>query len=236
MSGWQCIGASVIGPAHLRNNLPNQDAWLFRHTSAFDCAVVADGLGSKKRSEIAALGICKGIVSAAEWYTRQDHEPLNFEEFLIKSMDIFDEEVTGLSKSDCGTTCLFCLALESYVHLAMLGDGLLAVLLKTGEVFIIEDDKHESFSNIVSALAPGMAETNWLYRKVRKDDCQAVLLCTDGISDDLEDASGFVGDFVKSYSGMPQEEAEKDIQKMLENWPVPKHSDDKTIVCLFNQA
>ena len=39
--------------------------------------------------------------------------------------------------------------------------------------------------------------------------------------------------FVKAYRGLAQVTASRLAREMLENWPVPKHSDDKTIACLF---
>lgn len=233
MNRWQCIGASVIGPAHIRNNLPNQDAWLYHHEENCDCAVVADGLGSKHKSDLAAAGICKAVVSAADWQRQKAETQFNPEAFILKAMMFFDEEVKGLSRKDCATTCLICLRLKDKIYLAMLGDGLLAALLKSGEIIRLEDDKSESFSNMVSALVPDIIETDWLFRELSEADCKAVILCTDGVSDDLADINGFITEFVETIAFLPKEAAEHDIQKMLESWPVLRHSDDKTIVCFF---
>jgi hypothetical protein len=55
------------------------------------------------------------------------------------------------------------------------------------------------------------------------------------VSDDLEDIDGFVKGFLEAHRGLAAESANRDVREMLENWPTPKHSDDKTIACLFRQ-
>ena len=235
MSGsWHCIGASVIGPGHIRNNLPNQDAWLYEHTSSLDCAVVADGLGSKQNSDVASQGICKSVIRASKCLEESSNDHFDPPEFLLKAMSFFAEEVNGFSRKDCATTCLICLRFNGKIHLAMLGDGLLAAMLETGEIVIIEDDKSDSFSNMVSALDPESVETDWLYREIDENDCKAILLCTDGVGDDLVDVSGFFKEFLDAFAPFEKSIASQKVQEMLMNWPVPRHSDDKTLVCLFS--
>ena len=235
MSGsWHCIGASVIGPGHIRNNLPNQDAWLYKQTPISDCAVVADGLGSKQNSDVASWGICKSVIKASDSLENDPNNHFDPSDFLLKAMYFFGDEVNGFSRKDCATTCLICLRFNGKIHLAMLGDGLLAAMLKTGEIVIIKDDKSDSFANLVSALDPESIETDWLYREINEDECKAILLCTDGVGDDLVDVQGFFQGFVEAFAPLDTDEASQKIQEMLENWPVPKHSDDKTLVCLFS--
>lgn len=235
MSGsWHCIGASVIGPGHIRNNLPNQDAWMYEHTSCLDCAVLADGLGSKQKSDVASRGICKSVIRASKCLEEAPGNLFAPLDFLLKAMSFFDEEVNGFSRKDCATTCLICLRFKGKIHLAMLGDGILAAMLVTGEIVILEDDKSDSFSNMVSALDPESIETDWLYREIDENECKAILICTDGVGDDLVDISGFFKEFLDAFASLEANIASQKIQEMLENWPVPRHSDDKTLVCLFS--
>lgn len=56
-------------------------------------------------------------------------------------------------------------------------------------------------------------------------ECEAIVLCTDGVSDDLEDVEGFMAEFVKVFRGLAQLTASRQAHEMLENWPVPKHSE-----------
>lgn len=229
----RCFGSSVIGPAHERRGLPNQDAWLYRSTDWYDCVVVADGLGSRRKSERAASSICEAMVSAADHLSEASLASFDPSAFLGDVLERFAIALLGLSRRDCGTTCLGCLRTYGKIHLFLCGDGLVAAVCRNGQIIRLEDDKSASFSNLVSALDPEVEETCWLYRAVSESDCLAVVLCTDGISDDLEDAEGFLSSFVEEYSRLSVEEANQAIGEMLRRWPVAFHADDKTIVCLF---
>lgn len=229
----RCFGSSVIGPAHERQGLPNQDAWIYRSTDRYDCAVVADGLGSRRESERAASSICQAMVSAADHLIGASSASFDPSVFLGDALERFAGALKGLTRCDCGTTCLGCLRTYGKVHLFLYGDGLVAAVCRDGRIVRLEDDKSESFSNLVSALDPEVVETSWLYRAVPESDCLAVVLCTDGISDDLEDADGFLFSFVEEYSRLSVEEANQAIGEMLRRWPVAFHADDKTIACLY---
>ena len=62
-----------------------------------------------------------------------------------------------------------------------------------------------------------------------------MLMCSDGISADLIQGKEkeFADEFLKDLN---RENTTQDkrvyIQKTVDNWPVPKHSDDKTIVVM----
>lgn len=66
----------------------------------------------------------------------------------------------------------------------------------------------------------------------------AVVLCTDGISDDLlpEKKMIFTKELYSTYANMESEERKRDLKRWLNEWPVPGHSDDKTIASLFKKG
>jgi serine/threonine protein phosphatase PrpC len=68
-----------------------------------------------------------------------------------------------------------------------------------------------------------------------EEDCAAVLLCTDGVADDLDNVDGFVKGFIEAHRPLAAVSANRHVREMLENWPTPKHSDDKTIACLCRE-
>ena len=68
---------------------------------------------------------------------------------------------------------------------------------------------------------------------VVEEECKAVLLCTDGIADDLIDIEGFASNLVEDFCNLPVTTAASEAMSMLLDWPTPKHSDDKTLACLF---
>ena len=54
-------GASVIGKAHIKLKKSNQDSYLIANEDEYTLAVVCDGLGSKKYSQIGSKKLCKVI-------------------------------------------------------------------------------------------------------------------------------------------------------------------------------
>ena len=55
-------GASVIGKAHIKINKPNQDSYLIANNDEYTLAVVCDGLGSKKYSQVGSKKLC-GVIN-----------------------------------------------------------------------------------------------------------------------------------------------------------------------------
>lgn len=68
-----------------------------------------------------------------------------------------------------------------------------------------------------------------------EDECVAILLCTDGVSDDLDNVDGFVSKFIEAHCSIAELSANRRIREMLEKWPTPNHTDDKTIACLYRE-
>jgi len=63
---------------------------------------------------------------------------------------------------------------------------------------------------------------------------RAVVLVSDGVSDDLEPArlGGFVEWLVAEVGGLPRPSRRRLLRRELDNWPVPHHLDDKTVAVL----
>lgn len=117
----------------------------------------------------------------------------------------------------------------------MLGDGLLAVIKGDGSVISCSEIKINGFSNITTALSPNISSKDWQYFSLPEEECLAVLLCTDGVADDLDDMEGFVRGFFDGYRSLAALSASRNVREMLEKWPTPKHSDDKTLACLCRE-
>jgi hypothetical protein len=139
-----------------------------------------------------------------------------------------------LAPKDSAATCLFALSLgDGVIHIGLLGDGCAAVVRKDRTVVSLGDSKESGFSNQTDALTTSTTESHWKVRKVPEHECEAAILCTDGVSDDLKDLDGFMLNFASKFRGLSQVTASRQARQVLERWPVPKHSDDKTIACLF---
>jgi serine/threonine protein phosphatase PrpC len=234
MTVWRSFGASIIGPAHIAAGSPNQDAWRSFHHAWGDGVVVSDGLGSKPLSAIGSRAACLAVVGAARECCGESvvDSALLFERIKSKWLSL----VAPLDPRDCAATCIFAFRInDGKVSIGMLGDGLAAVITANGSVETLQEDKSGSFSNITNALSEDLGKNKWLWRSIQEDDCQSILLCTDGVSDDLTDVTGFVKEFCDEHVGLSSLSASRRVRETLEKWPTPKHSDDKTIACLLRE-
>jgi serine/threonine protein phosphatase PrpC len=234
MTVWRSFGASVIGPGHIAAGKPNQDAWAAFHHVWGDGIVVSDGLGSKPFSDFGSHAACLAVaraLPACRDKAEMDHAYLSYR---IKSKWL--SLIAPLVPHDCAATCLFAFRMsDGVVVMGMLGDGLAAVVKRDGSVASLSDDKSEGFSNITVALSMDVTDKDWRWLSTPEDDCQSIVLCTDGVADDLSDVDGFVKEFCDAHRGLSSVSAARRAREVLEKWPTPKHSDDKTIACLFRE-
>lgn len=156
--------------------------------------------------------------------------------FLDEVRDAWLESIKPLSDIDASTTCLFALRDGlGKIWVAMLGDGCAAAVMRNGTVQLLQDNKEDGFSNMTQSLLACTKSSDWRIVGADEDDCKAILLFTDGIADDLVDIEGFAGSLVDDYCSMPATTASSEVMSMLLDWPTPKHSDDKTLGCLFRK-
>lgn len=135
---------------------------------------------------------------------------------------------------DCAATCVYAvISPDDQIQLGMLGDGAAIAVLQDGTVVTLAERKDGGFSNLTNALSASTPHNLWRVRTVAASECAAVILCTDGVADDLEDLDGFARGFATAYSGLASVTASRHAHEMLGTWPVPKHSDDKTLACLI---
>ncbi|MFN4002082.1 PP2C family serine/threonine-protein phosphatase [Microcella sp.] len=236
--GWRSFGVSVIGPGHVSTGKPNQDAWASFHHPWGDGVVVSDGLGSKQHSDWGSAAACRAVETAAFALSRQtlDDGPATAN-FLARVRDEWVRAIEPLDPRDSSATCIFAVADgENRLRIGLLGDGAVVAVMRDGSVAALTDDKSGGFSNMTSALSPNATAESWQISTIPATECVAVVLCTDGISDDLEDLAGFAKEFIKSFGDMPALAASRQIHEVLMNWPVPKHSDDKTLACLVREV
>jgi serine/threonine protein phosphatase PrpC len=238
-TSWKSFGASVIGPGHMAAGKPNQDAWSSFHHVWGDGIVVSDGLGSKELSGYGSDAACRAVEQAVRRFSvRAQHAGSvaegHYSALLADILQGWLGLIAPLDPKDASATCLFAFRLnDGLVRMGMLGDGCAAAVKRDGAVVSLSDGKTAGFSNTTSALSPSAGEASWKIRDVPEAECEAVILCTDGVFDDLEDPDGFLAGFVTAYRGLAQMTAFRKAREMLEHWPAPKHSDDKTIACLI---
>lgn len=236
-SVWFSWGASAIGPSHLRYGIPNQDSWMTRLYKWGNVVVVSDGLGSKPHSDHGSKAACLSVFETAKSY--QKNKGAKTADILRLIHANWLVQIAPFSPSDCSATCLFAIQIDDQITLGRLGDGLIAVYGDSDkDCFILSDNKHDSFSNFTNSLHYELNLNQWETTTINNSKCNAVVLCTDGISDDLlpEKQMDFAKELYYSYTYLTPAERIKDIKKWLKNWPVPGHLDDKTIACLVKRG
>jgi serine/threonine protein phosphatase PrpC len=231
---WRSFGASVIGPGHITTGKTNQDAWAAFHRIWGDGIVVSDGLGSKPFADFGSEAACRAVACAVHACRGKNEIGRTFLSERIKNNWL--SLIAPLESRDCAATCLFAFRIDDgVVHMGMLGDGLAAAVKTDGSVVSLFEDKTEGFSNITVALTSYVTEKDWRWLSIPEDDCRSIVLCTDGVADDLADIDGFVKEFAGEHRNHSSVSAARRTHEVLENWPTPKHSDDKTISCLFRE-
>lgn len=234
MTLWKSFGASVRGPGHVATGKPNQDAWASFHHVWGDGIVISDGLGSKPFSDFGSDAACIAVACAANAYRNEIQIGCDF--LLNRIHTNWLSQIVPLEPRDCAATCLFAFRLgDGAIHLGMLGDGLISAVKVDGSIVELSEDKSRGFSNITTALSPNASAKDWQYLSLPEEECAAILLCTDGVSDDLDNVDGFVKGFIGAHCALAAVSANRHVREMLENWPTPKHSDDKTIACLYRE-
>ena len=233
---WNSWGSSMIGPLHIRLGLPNQDTWISRSYSWGDVVVVSDGLGSRSKSEVGAKAICKSVIEAAKHYCNCPQAKT--EDILRFIHSLWLLKISPFEPEQCSATCLFVIRCKGKCFLAQLGDGLIVVCGKTSsDTIVLNDSKHDSFSNLTFSLGRQFRPEQWKTLTIESDQCQAIILCTDGISDDLlpERQNEFAKELYISYQNYQPRQRIKELHRWLKNWPVPGHLDDKTVACLYKK-
>ena len=226
-------GASTRGPGHKLDNIPNQDAWIFRKFSWGFVGVVADGLGSHVHSQIGSKAVCRAVVKALNIW--RQHPDSTVEQLLFFVHKIWLSEIGRYNPNQCGTTCLFAAGITSQDRLLVgqLGDGIIYVQHE-GTSRVI-NERQEEYSNLTNSIHRSET-TNWICERFNMNGKMIrLLLATDGISEDLIQSriSDFV-DYVDSGAMQKKTQIEKNqyIKRMQLEWPTPMHSDDKTLLMI----
>lgn len=235
-NSWFSWGVSVRGPAHIRASIPNQDYWVARNFVWGNVVAISDGLGSKPLSHHGSREACNAVITSAKEYSKNPNGSLKDILRLIQANWLFS--IGPHSADECSATCLFVIRCQSTLLLGRLGDGMIAAIdAHKNEHLLLADDKADSFSNITVCLSSRFRFADWEIIQLPADSFKAIVLCTDGIADDLipDRMKAFALDIYDSYKNKNKRSISLYTRRWMRNWPVKGHSDDKTIACLFRE-
>jgi hypothetical protein len=215
---------------HKRLSLPNQDAWKAGAYRWGNVLAVSDGLGSKPHADIGAKAACHAVIKAARHFADHPCAPVKTLPPLIHSL--WQVHLESYNVRDCCATCLFAIQIFDRIILGRIGDGLITALGDQDIPVFMTDEKDDDDSYFTDCLSENFQSELWELRELKASSYPSVMLCTDGISVDLtvEGRENFSREVFRNGKN-PVE-----LCRYLTEWPVPGHSDDKTIACLVNIA
>ena len=224
-------GASITGPKHLEQGEVNQDAMSLTGWRGVCLAVVADGLGSRPRSDMGAWRACQ----VARRVLRAADPAVD----LSCTLKLIHQQWLGAiapdTPRDAATTILLAsVSATGAVRAAQLGDGLL--LMRSGGRFRCITPEREGYGNQTWALELEHRPEKWRTAEGKLTQAgDGIVLLTDGIADDLqpEHLSAFVDALYKDVKKRSRRQGRRWLKAEFENWATPMHSDDKTLVAVF---
>lgn len=242
-------GISQRGAYHIKNDIVCQDYHFVEKTNEGICfAVVADGLGSEKYTDIASRIACEAAVKYCKEHICKDFSDDQIIEEIRNgfrfALDSICEEarINNQPETEYDTTLAFAVFIDSKVIYGQSGDSGIIALLGSGEYVPLTRQQRDE-NGFVYPLA---FTDHWEFGV--RNNVASILLVTDGIWETLFPCL-LRNEEVKIYVVLAQylmdnkylefevngEEAvfEK-INKFISSISENQVSDDKTVVCVVN--
>ena len=199
-TNWKIFDVSLIGPKHQLLHTPNQDTAISVRLKHCDIIMVADGLGSHKFSHIGSQAVCRAVIRVCKAVDEQI-DNIKSDYFLRLIHTLWLVLVQEQEIQQCGTTSLIAIRTATKIQLFALGDGMAAVLDKNHQIHLLISHDHREFGNITQAMSSQFDESHWLTYEYDVNDILMVMLCTDGIADDIQQdkKQQWILDFYKNY-------------------------------------
>lgn len=223
-------GASIIGPAHIRQHMPNQDAFKFCNYRYGCVMAVADGVGSDRYSHFGSKAVVQAVHEAFCAYVRGDINRTQITKSIYRYYISILKKRYQLAAS---TTCLFAAYIFNQgLYLGLIGDGIICGSINS-QPFVMQKTS-DAFANIVKPLSPQRPNPTWTTKYIPEHRLNSIrlMLATDGVSEDIlpnkeSDFASYLIDYVNSWRA---KDRQIKLLNILENWETPKSLDDKTIV------
>jgi serine/threonine protein phosphatase PrpC len=213
---------------------PNQDAMVLTGCRGGWIAAVADGLGSRVRSDKGARSACQ--VTRRELRTAP--RCLDLPAALPSIHQKWLEAIDPTTARDAATTLVFGRVTAcGEVYAAQLGDGLL--LVRCAGEFRCVTPVRTAYGNQTWALESRHLQDKWTCTRGRfTGPGDGVVLMTDGVADDLESAhlADFFDALYQDLSARNRRRGRRWLQSEFNDWATPLHSDDKTLVAIFRTS
>jgi serine/threonine protein phosphatase PrpC len=208
-TSWRIVTASVIGPGHVRANLPNQDRLIVHPVDARSCLyAVADGAGSRSRSDQGAEFAVTAASEAAdsvfksrrlppglnEWCTAMEE----FRAFCNRRFDRYVNEAaqeiraseaspTSVEKlrGEFATTVLTVVAAPPCFGYFSIGDCFLVVDRQPGEPALVVASPEREHAGATTFMTSRDRDHHTSTGVIVDDRIRAIALCSDGVAEGM---------------------------------------------------
>jgi hypothetical protein len=229
------FGVSVKGPRHIRDKMPNQDAWMGFANHRWALIVVCDGLGSREHSGEGAKAACLATRDAVKIWARSRDDRVENLLRLIKQL--WEIRIAPGGINEYATTCVFAAALPNQgLLISGLGDGI-AIVTQPGHPTDVIVERSGDFANQTGALGTPHKLDDWRYKLYGHPPAgTSVVLATDGVADDLrpDRLAELPTWMINTYGAMPRLKRHLALRRALVHWSTAGHQDDKTIAVLYS--
>lgn len=232
------MGASVTGTSHQARGIPCEDACGWRTGPEMTCLAVADGAGSRHKSQSGAeLAVQRALLVASACATRDDaSDPATW--FLLVLKDVREHiaalaEAEGEEAGAYATTLGVAVMTSRFTCIGQVGDTI-AVLGCAGHYRTVEPATHPEYVNETSFVTDDDALDRLRVTVESATEVDAVFLATDGLRykvlGDLATAAPFKPFFedLSAYVRSPEASTEE-IERFLTDLD-DQSGDDKSLI------
>lgn len=222
------IKASTIGPGHISDKLPNQDAVGHFINDNYWAIAVCDGMGSRIHADIGsttAIQSIRSVLKKANFDTSAKTVIAEFYQHWLNTL-----KRRGVKPNDAVTTVLIAWGNKAgRFRFFQLGDGVICTT-KTNHTKTTIDE----FSNVTTGLGLSKKYEDWTvgYGALSAQD-NVILLMTDGISEDITEQCEFAEALAAFSSDKSPRRVKKHLKNMFVSWPTPFHTDDKSLAMVI---
>ena len=222
------IKTSVIGPGHIVDALPNQDAVGHYVDKDYWAIIVCDGMGSRPLAHIGArtaIIAIKKILRCSLFNATAKSVISDFYNHWIKAL-----KDMNIHPNDAVTTALIAWGdHQGNYRTFQLGDGIICTPSRVSTQALNDD-----FSNVTTGLGLSKKFSDWsIGEGTLSNEGYGILLASDGISEDIVDHCAFTQALMEYSKNKSPRRIKKHLKHMLVSWPTPNHTDDKSLTMVI---
>ncbi len=177
MNAYNFFALSEQGTSHIDSNTPCQDASGIISLDNSTLIAVADGLGSKKLSQIGAKLAVKFALRAHrnKWFTSSKEILLATQFHLLK----FAKKINLADPSELATTLQIAIVTEDKVDMCICGDGAIVYTVKDEHRLVTDGQIYELANQTFHLLSENLDDK--ILSQIVEEQVKHVSLCSDGM-------------------------------------------------------